>query len=82
MRVVLNDGRNIIGRFMAFDRHMNLVLGEAEEFRLIKPKKGKKGLFALFTSVFVIRLVRGCKGRETPSRAHRIAWRNFGDDDS
>ncbi|KAJ4456704.1 putative small nuclear ribonucleoprotein associated protein b [Paratrimastix pyriformis] len=42
LRAVLNDGRNIIGRFMAFDRHMNLVLGDSEEYRLIKPKKGKK----------------------------------------
>ena len=30
-----------ICRFMAFDRHMNLVLGDAEEFRKLPPKKGR-----------------------------------------
>eukprot|EP00775_Hariotina_reticulata_P007803 gene7803-8000_t len=41
MRVTLTDGRQICGRFMAYDRHMNLVLGDAEEFRKLPPKKGK-----------------------------------------
>lgn len=36
----ITDGRQIVGRFMAFDRHMNLVLGDAEEFRKLPPKKG------------------------------------------
>jgi small nuclear ribonucleoprotein B and B' len=43
MRVTVSDGRQIVGRFMAFDRHLNLVLGDAEEYRLLPPKKGAKG---------------------------------------
>jgi small nuclear ribonucleoprotein B and B' len=41
MRVVLTDSRTLVGTFMAFDRHMNMVLGDAEEYRRIKSKKGQ-----------------------------------------
>ena len=40
MRITLVDGRQIVGRFMAFDRHMNLVVADAEEHRKLPPKKG------------------------------------------
>ena len=30
----------LVGTFMAFDRHMNMVLGDTEEYRRIKSKKG------------------------------------------
>jgi len=39
MRVTISDQRHLIGRFMAFDRHMNLVLGDCEEYRKITNKK-------------------------------------------
>ena len=39
IRVTLNDNRQLVGQMLAFDRHMNLVLADCEEFRRVKPKK-------------------------------------------
>ena len=39
LKVTLNDGRALIGQMLAFDRHMNLVLADCEEFRRVRQKK-------------------------------------------
>ena len=39
LKVTLNDGRALVGQMLAFDRHMNLVIAECEEFRRVRPKK-------------------------------------------
>ncbi|CAG9465362.1 unnamed protein product [Pedinophyceae sp. YPF-701] len=40
MRITIASGRQYLGRLMAYDKHMNLVLGDCEEFRKLPPRKG------------------------------------------
>jgi small nuclear ribonucleoprotein B and B' len=39
LKITINDGRALTGQMLAFDKHMNLVLAECEEFRRVRPKK-------------------------------------------
>ena len=39
LKITLNDGRALVGQMLAFDRHMNLVIVDCEEFRRVRSKK-------------------------------------------
>jgi small nuclear ribonucleoprotein B and B' len=39
VRVTIQDSRMLIGTFLAFDKHMNLVLSDTEQYTLVKAKK-------------------------------------------
>ncbi|KAJ5090738.1 Small nuclear ribonucleoprotein-associated protein B [Penicillium argentinense] len=41
MRVYLKDDREIEGEILTFDKHQNVVLADAEEFRTPKPQSGR-----------------------------------------
>jgi len=39
MKVQISETRTLVGTFMAYDKHMNLVLGDCEEYRRLRGKK-------------------------------------------
>ena len=42
MKVVMNEKRSFIGTFLAFDRHLNIVLADCDEYRKTKSKDGQE----------------------------------------
>jgi len=59
MRITILDSRQFIGRFLAFDRHFNLVLADTEEYRKLPPKKGKSEAEREERRVLGLLLLRG-----------------------
>ena len=39
VRVAIADQRMLVGTFIAFDKHLNIVLADTEEFRILKALK-------------------------------------------
>lgn len=35
LRITTLDGRQVVGTFMAYDKFMNMILGDCEEFRKV-----------------------------------------------
>lgn len=42
MRVILCDNRTFIGKLVAYDKHMNIVLQDSVEYKKYKPARTKE----------------------------------------
>ncbi|GAW83068.1 small nuclear ribonucleoprotein-associated protein B [Plasmodium gonderi] len=56
VRVTISDTRYFVGTFLSYDRHMNIVLVDAEEFRKVK---GPENSFKEIKRVMGLILIRG-----------------------
>ena len=85
MRVTMADARVIIGTFLAYDKYLNIILADSEEFR-----KACGLLFCVFLDVYFVccclnicqrmTLDQGKEGwsggarRATRTRVHSTTW--------
>lgn len=42
VRITIQDGRMMVGTFLAYDKHMNIVLSDTDEYRIVKKKDVQK----------------------------------------
>lgn len=42
IRITIQDGRMMVGTFLAYDKHMNVVLSDTDEYRIVKKKDVQK----------------------------------------
>ncbi len=74
VRLTLQDGRMMVGTFLAFDKHMNIVLADADEYRIVKSKK--TGVSKQIKRTLGLLIVRGenivsLTAEAPPSQTHK-----------
>jgi small nuclear ribonucleoprotein B and B' len=74
VRLTIQDGRMMVGTFLAFDKHMNIVLADTDEYRITKSKK--TGIQKQIKRTLGLVIVRGenivsLTAEAPPSQSHK-----------